>query len=292
MSTALDVAIGLVFLYLLLALLVTTLQELLASIFSWRAKNLYAAIEDMLASGKSSPLVQQLYQHPFIQNLVQKGGGRLPSYIPSKTFSIALLDVLQEKTNVGTAIGADKALAGAKQLVSNLPEGADGNLKKTLNLLIADAERYEQDVDKRAIKFSEGIEAWFNDRMARAGGWYKRQAQYWSLGLAAAVTGLCNASSIKVAWRLWDDASLRAAVVSSAQAYHGNAAEKLATSHLPIGWSGGWDKGWDGPLTLIGWLITALAVSLGSGFWFDALGRLLQLRSSGAKISPANGKVE
>ena len=56
MSTALDVAIGLVLLYLLLALLVTTVQELLASIFSWRAKNLYAAIEDMLANGKSSPL--------------------------------------------------------------------------------------------------------------------------------------------------------------------------------------------------------------------------------------------
>src|SRR5882724_9514048 len=245
MSTAIDVAIGLVFLYLLLALLVTTLQELLASIFSWRAKNLYAAIEDMLANGKSSPLVQTLYEHPFIQNLVQKGLGRLPSYIPSKTFSIALLDVLQEKTNVSTAIGADKALAGAKQLVSDLP---DGSLKKTLSLLIADAERYEQDVDKRAIKFSEGIEAWFNDRMARAGGWYKRQAQCWSLGLALAVSGFCNASSIKVAWQLWADASLRAAVVSSAQAYRDGAAQTLMTSHLPIGWSGGWDKGWEGPL--------------------------------------------
>jgi hypothetical protein len=292
MSTALDVAIGLVFLYLLLALLVTTLQELLASFFSWRAKNLYVAIEDMLANGTSSPLVQKLYEHPFIENLVQKGAGRLPSYIPSKTFAIALLDVLQEKTKVSTAIGADKALAGAKQLVSDLPEGAHGSLKKTLNLLIADAERYEQNLDKQAIKFSEGIEAWFNDRMARAGGWYKRRAQYWSLGLAVAVSALCNASSIKVAWALWDDSSLRAAVVSSAQAYHERAAGTLMTSHLPIGWSGGWDAGWDGPLTLLGWIITAVAVSLGSSFWFDALGKLLQLRGSGAKVSPVNGKVE
>ena len=292
MSTALDVAIGLVFLYLLLALLVTTLQEMLASFFSWRAKNLYAAIEDMLSNGQKSALVQKLYAHPFIENLVQKGTGRLPSYIPSKTFSIALLDVLQEKTKVSTAIGADKALASAKQLVSDLPEASHASLKKTLNLLIADAERYEQDIDKQAIKFSEGIEAWFNDRMARAGGWYKRQAQYWSLGLAALVTGLCNASSIRVAWALWDDSSLRAAVVSSAQALHEQAAGTLMTSHLPIGWSGGWDKGWDGPLTLLGWLITAVAVSLGSSFWFDALGRLLQLRSSGAKVSPVNGKVQ
>jgi hypothetical protein len=292
MSTALDVAIGLVFMYLLLALFVTTLQEFLATLFKWRAKDLYAAIEDMLKNGTSSPLAKKLYQHTFIQNLVSKESGPLPSYIPSKTFAIALLDVLQGETKVSTAIGADKALAGAKQLVADLPDGAYGSLKKTLGLLIADAERYEQDLDKRAAKLSEGIEAWFNDRMARAAGWYKRQAQYWSLGLGLALSGLCNADSIKVAWRLWDDASLRAAVVSSAQEHHDKAAATLLSSHLPLGWSGGWDAGWHGPLTLVGWLITAVAVSFGSRFWFDALGKLLQLRGTGTKVSPVHGKVE
>jgi hypothetical protein len=290
MGSALDVAIGLVFLYLLLALMVTTVQELVASVLDWRAKNLYAAIEDMLKNGESSPLVKKLYEHPLVRNLVQKGRGKLPSYIPSKTFAIALLDVLQEKTSVSTAIGADKALAGAKELVDKLPSTFH-DLKKTLNLLIGDAQRYEEHVDRQAARFSEGIEAWFNDRMARAAGWYKRKAQYFSLALAAAVSVAANASSIDVAAKLWKDASLRAAVVASAQAAHDQAAASLMSSPLPIGWSGGWAAGWGGWLTPVGWAITALAVSLGSAFWFDALGKLLQLRSTGARVSAVDGKT-
>lgn len=290
MGTATDVAIGLVFLYLLLALLVTTLQELVASILEWRAKNLYAAIEDMLKNGEESELVKKLYEHTLIKNLIQRNRDKLPSYMPSKTFAMALLDVLQEKTTVSAALGADKALAGAKELVSKLPKEFK-DLKRTLNLLIGDAERYEQDLDKQAAKFSEGIEAWFNDRMARASGWYKRKAQFISLGLAVAVSGLCNASSLDVAAALWKDASLRAAVVSSAQAAHDQASASLLSSHLPIGWAGGFAQGWDGWLTPVGWLITALAVSLGATFWFDALGRLLQLRSTGTRVSSVNGKA-
>jgi hypothetical protein len=48
MSIVVDVAIGVVFLYLLLALLVTTVQEFLASVLRMRSTNLYNAIEGML----------------------------------------------------------------------------------------------------------------------------------------------------------------------------------------------------------------------------------------------------
>jgi hypothetical protein len=42
--------------------------------------------------------------------------------------------------------------------------------------------------------------------------------------------------------------------------------------------------------TLIGWLITALAICLGAPFWFDLLNKLISLRSSGSKIdSSATG---
>lgn len=287
MSATLDTAIGIVLLYLLLALIVSTVQELLASALEWRAKNLYAAIADMLQRGNAPPLVQDLYQHPLIRNLVQKGRPKLPSYIPSKTFAIALLDVLQSKAAVSAVIGADKALTQAQQMVTNLP-AAFADLKQTLNLLIGDAQRYEQDLDKQAAKLSEGIEAWFNDRMARASGWYKRQAQYISLALAAVMTVACNADTLYVATRLWQDANLRAAVVASAQAVQNQAAVTLQSSPLPIGFATGW-HGW---LTPVGWIVTALAVSLGSTFWFDTLGKLLQVRGTGTRISVVDGKAD
>jgi len=38
-----------------------------------------------------------------------------------------------------------------------------------------------------------------------------------------------------------------------------------------------------GVAQLLGWIFTALAVSLGAQFWFDTLGRVIGLRSSGAR---------
>ena len=299
MSTALDVGIGLIFLYLLLALLVTTLQELGASVLSLRAKQLYEAIEGMLKDGKSSPLVQKLYQHPLVANLAQeefklvKGklptfGDGLPSYIPSKTFAIALLDILKGEA-VSKVTGADTGLASARELVSKLQPP---KLKKIFELLLDETERIEQDVDKQAAVFSEQIEGWFNDRMTRASGWYKRQSQVISLCLGIAAAVACNANSFKVADKLWHDASLRAAVVASAQAYHDTSVGSLASSSLPLGWHGHCASGWDLLLIPLGWLTTGLAVSLGSGFWFDLLSKAFQLRGTGEKVSAASGKVE
>jgi hypothetical protein len=42
-------------------------------------------------------------------------------------------------------------------------------------------------------------------------------------------------------------------------------------------------------LKLLGWLVTAFAVSFGAPFWFDALSKLGSLRNTGTKpqVSPA-----
>ncbi|TPG45336.1 hypothetical protein [Flavobacterium pectinovorum] len=42
---------------------------------------------------------------------------------------------------------------------------------------------------------------------------------------------------------------------------------------------GGWE-------TIIGWLITALAITLGAPFWFDMLSKLISVRGVGSKASP------
>jgi hypothetical protein len=50
-------------------------------------------------------------------------------------------------------------------------------------------------------------------------------------------------------------------------------------------WSLSWLR-WLG-LKLLGCLMTALAVSLGAPFWFDSLGRLVNLRATGARPARA-----
>ena len=361
MSTVLDVAIGIFYLYLLLALLVTTAQEIVATLASSRANNLYDAIESMLrrkpkgatandddlkAKAEVKDLVQALYDHPLLKNLAKPAiFGRLgtlkrPSYIPSKTFALALLDVLRSKTTLSEATGARQLLLSASETIEQIKN--NDQLKRQLELLVTDVAKGEDDLDKRAAKISEQIETWFNDRMARVAGWYKRRAQCWSLGLAFAAAVCFNADTLHVAKSLWQDGALRAATVASAQAYHdthdasatqpsGSVEQlgKLALAHakeikaspLPIGWT--WDDSgklcarpgkldtatlvssdplpktcepmccwFDFPLLVLGWLLTALAVSLGAGFWFDLLGKVLQIRGTGAKISTETGRTE
>lgn len=316
MGLAIDVAIGLAFLYLLLALVVTTTQELLATYLNWRAKNLYAAIESMLQDAKTkakdgkneSSVVSQLFAHPLLKNLrrdpasTQVGHG--PSYIPSLTFAAALLDVLQAKRKPSQVTGASDIIAGAEQLVNEI---AVPQIQAPLLALVRTARGKADELDSEIAVVTNAIETWFNDRMARASGWYKRRAQVFGGILALALVGFFNADSISIGSALWRDTAVREAVVAEAEAYHkANATsesvtqprkdndpiKRLEASALPLGWKAAPEDFYGYVCKLAGLLISALAVSLGSGFWFNLLGRLLQLRGTGPRISPTTGENE
>ena len=89
---------------------------------------------------------------------------------------------------------------------------------------------------------------------------------------------------------------MRAAAVSKAtsESSSQDAASSVSAVQelqLPIGWSNGNapDSVGDALLNYLpGWLITIAAISLGAPFWFDLLGRLVQLRASGATEADAD----
>src|SRR5262249_55917940 len=122
-----------------------------------------------------------------------------------------------------------------------------------------------------------------------------------------------NINTINVVHILWTDDAVRALIAESAQAYAeknkdvlqsvpqnetgpGFAeaikgfSDQLESLKLPIGWQE-WPTIADLDkmaasqiaLAIAGWLITALAVSLGAHFWFQILGDLLKLRGTGPK---------
>jgi hypothetical protein len=68
--------------------------------------------------------------------------------------------------------------------------------------------------------------------------------------------------------------------------------DQLEAAKIPIGWARV-DDPWDWneldnwALRVAGWLLTALAVSLGAPFWFDMLNKLVALRGAGAKPAAA-----
>jgi hypothetical protein len=59
---------------------------------------------------------------------------------------------------------------------------------------------------------------------------------------------------------------------------------------LPIGWTakGGAYAAIFAPLAILGWLLSALAATLGANFWFHVLGNLVKFRLTGRKPEPAS----
>ncbi|MGD0876881.1 MAG: hypothetical protein ABSA01_01885 [Anaerolineales bacterium] len=92
----LEVAIGLIFVWLVLSVATMSLQEWLGNILNSRAKEMEKAITQMLSSPNTTsqfyayPLISNLYKHP------KKAGqkGRLPSYIPASKFGATLFSLV------------------------------------------------------------------------------------------------------------------------------------------------------------------------------------------------------
>ncbi len=101
---------------------------------------------------------------------------------------------------------------------------------------------------------------------------------------------MTNASSIHLAEEFWRNDALRTQISAQAQiaAQTGKVAD-LEADHLesletfPIGWSAIPGGTLDWLKTLLGWIITTAAVSLGAPFWFDLLGKVANLRGSGGQ---------
>jgi len=110
-SFIIDVAIGLIFVYLLLSLVCSAANEIIELWLKKRAIDLERGIREMLAPGSKSgarDIVQKLYDHALISNLFDTAYDksriasplryvfrtRLPSYIPARSFALALMDLV------------------------------------------------------------------------------------------------------------------------------------------------------------------------------------------------------
>lgn len=286
-SAILDTAIGMVFVFLVLSLICGIVQELIATVLSWRAATLRTGIQQMLGDARFSGLAKQVYDHPLITGLMKPGragaGRKLPSYIPSRTFALALIDLMDP--NGALKQGGEKG----QELVAKI---ADPTLQTIARSLVSDA-------SSSLDSMRHNIEDWFDDSMARVSGWYKRRAQMVTLAIGLAVSIGFNVNTIAVFSTLWKDPTVRAAIVEQAAVLQGGQAsvdsalsvaslqKQMKELALPIGWrlldDGSVDVSEFGYRAVLGWIIGAFAVAVGSQFWFDLLGKFLSLRSAGAR---------
>src|SRR5438094_4173968 len=95
--SALDVLIGLAFLFLVLSIVCSAINEIIASVLKLRARYLEAGLRNMLSGSEGKVLLDQLAKHPLISGKVS-GKRRFPSYLNSKTFALSFLDTIAPST--------------------------------------------------------------------------------------------------------------------------------------------------------------------------------------------------
>jgi hypothetical protein len=325
---ALDVAIGLIFVYFVFSLIASGVNEWLATALKWRAKGLEAGIGAMLtepgqlndvyhavvghhlvrglgrAAAAKEPVWQRLLRKVGLAGAASPAGGtkdrtdpadvkawkQLPSYLPSPTFSAALVDAL-------AAGGSTTSLSEIRTKVADNATPLPPDVRSTLLRLIDHA-------DDKVEHFRAGAEQWFDNTMDRIAGWYKRRVQLALVIISIAVAVVFNVDSFQIANTLLNDGTVRSAVLAKAHnEKNADAAaakvDDLKSLKLPIGWVGPPQKPAAGqaaqpvdprarPHTFRGWvgkvfglLVTGLALSLGAPFWFDLLNRVTRLRNTG-----------
>jgi hypothetical protein len=301
MFNLLSIVIGIVFVLLLFSLLATTIMEMLAGLLTLRGKNLIHALKGMLGERETKIFTD----HAYYKQLSEKANlfrflrkkPLPPSYVRPGTFTAILMDMVQVQA-------ADEA----KAVLEKLPEG---KLRDILLFL------YRESNGDLAV-FRTKVEAWFNEVMERASEWYASNIRIWLfyVGLGIAIT--FNVDVLSIYTNLSANATLRAYMADAAEQFVQTAPaprsldsltvnpdfyasksrfdalmdENIAAIRSPLGL--GWDevkipcenqtrwwfyKG-------IGWLTTALAISLGAKFWFDLLKQLVSFRGgSGGQAS-------
>lgn len=292
----LQVVIGLIFVLLLLSLLATTMMELVASAFSLRGKNLEKALRNMLASTDvDNQLVEAFKENALYRQLSYKYGKKRysPSYLSDRSFQSILMDTILKGE-------------GFEQLEDQLETLPDADLKDVLKQFLRESEN-----DMEAFKGK--VHVWYNDVMDRASGWYKRYTQKILVGMGFVIAIVFNADTLAIYERLESDPETLQQVLTLAEDYvNGKDGLEIAPaqmspefdasmaklevminnqiesvkSPLGLGWKNVvWSEvtWYDALLKLLGWIVTALAVSLGAPFWFDLLRKLVNIRSSGNK---------
>jgi hypothetical protein len=296
-STVLDVAIGLIFVYLLLSIICTAVNEWLAGVTGSRSKLLKKGLIQLLnnqpTKNDSSPdaLIKAFYKHPLIKGMTKPG--KEPTYLSARIFAAVVTDVLS------AGASGEGEVADLRTVVATVP---DGDVKKVIAAVVNHSER-NQDANP-----GQALEGWFNDAMDRVSGWYKRRMQMWTLIVAIVITLAANADTIGIARRLWADPVLRSAVVEEAKVRaqkprptvsveykdENDPTEPTVTRNEGNTLS---DKekeilgellGWHGPLkeslkpeVFLGWILTVFALSMGAPFWFDLLNKIMNIRNAG-----------
>jgi hypothetical protein len=291
-SEILEVAIGLVFVYLFASLACSGVMELIAKLLKLRSKHLKEELAQLL---KSKDLVNTLYKNPLVKEISRGfGSGKTknknpdPDNIPTNNFVKALIDTL---------LNIEKGSQEFVNFEEDIKKIDDARVRelllKALNGVRTQAAKWERWLEG----VGESISKWFDHSMDKLSQWYKKQSRKIIFVIGILVVLVLNLDTIMIVKNLYQDETLRTNIVAAAertvtstsQPENKNEVQKeLKQMGFPMGWNlkapqSEDPRGYpvdesDIIYKIIGLLFTVMAISMGATFWVDLLRRLLRFR--------------
>lgn len=252
LDAILEVAIGLVFVWLVISVATMEVQSRISVLLGWRAEQLEKSIQSML---KDETLVGKFYDHPLIKELAPKnrngepikdklGNVRRPQYIPNTTFATVACEVIMNAGKEGEDVPLDTmSISEMKASIHSLAE-KNPNLSRLNHYLLPNMDKTADDIEVKLAEYRKNTEAWFGDVMTQASNWYKVRAQWMAFWIGLTVAIFMNIDTINIAQKLWQEPTARAVIVAQAQAEVQNDAPSTSISfsnakslNFPAGWT-------------------------------------------------------
>lgn len=251
LDAILEVAVGLVFVWLVISVATMEIQNRISTALNWRADYLERSILSML---KDKALVQKFYQHPLILELSLKdkdgkfirdksGKIRQPEFIPNPTFAAAAFEVMMNAGKDGPDVPVD--MMSIDEMKASMKSLGEKNppLAKLTHYLFPNMEKAADNIELKLAEYRKNTENWFNDVMSQTSNWYKIRAQWMSFVIGLFFAIFLNIDTLQVAQKLWQEPTARAVLVAQAEAEaqrdepSSNGMATARSLNIPIGWT-------------------------------------------------------
>ena len=292
----LEVILGMMFTFMVLSLLGTTVNELISSWRGWRGFFLEEGLKRLLKFEDNPNVYKKFTDNEFYKQLRQHKAplrvSRAPEWLSSKNFVSILVNTLKK---------SETAVVKVDEMINDLP--TDSKLRKVL-------EQFRSEGYEDVETFKGRLQNWFDDVMDHSSAWYKRHLQMVTIFVGLSVAAVINADTFEIYNNLANNATARQSLSKMAEAFIAsnntlpipsapadsltlteikteltkftNSEEYAKISNvLGLGWQSvdlhispsAWLK------RILGWFVTALAISLGAPFWFSALKKVVSISS-------------
>lgn len=240
----LDVAIGLILVVTLVSLVCSVINEWISGILSKRGQMLWEGIYKLVGQD----LADRICAHHLLQGLSRESWfdrlpivGRLkrskPSYVPTRLFVMALMDVVGQSAKQQAAAATTSATTSAPPTAGTFPTDLR-DLRAAIEALPSSQARQAllalvDDAGGKLEAAKKNLGDWFDDAMNRVSGWYKRWSQLVLLAVSIIVALVLGVDILQIGKQLWADPALRQATAQAAERFvHERSPEPAAADQV------------------------------------------------------------